>query len=94
MLSMDQWIDIASKFGVPVMMLAFLAYFVSRRIFPLFVRQLEDSNAQRKIEFEKFAEITEKARVLMSETQREHVAAMKELASEIRGYRDDVRKNR
>lgn len=49
---MDKWIDIASKFGIPVGLLLLLGYFLLRHVWPFVTKQIEDSKAERKAEME------------------------------------------
>lgn len=91
---MEQWIDVASKFGIPVVMLGLLAYFLAMRVWPFVTSQIEDAKAQRKIEVEKFVDTIRSRDVLMAESQRENLKALEAMTIEIRGLRDDVRKPR
>lgn len=81
---MEQWIDVAGKFGIPVVMLALLAYFLARHVWPFVTSQIEDAKVQRKAEVEKFVETIRMRDVLMAETQRETMRALNEMTAEIR----------
>jgi len=88
---MEQWIDVASKFGIPVAMLIGLAYFVVRHVWPFVTKQIEDAQSQRKTEIEKFVETIRSRDILMAEGQREHLKALEAMTMEIRGLRDEIR---
>lgn len=92
MFSMDQWIDIASKFGIPVTMLALLAYFMARKVWPFVTAQIEDANAQRKTEVDKFIAALAKRDQQTSESQQAHIAAIQAMTTELRNLRNEIRK--
>jgi hypothetical protein len=93
MLTMDQWLDIASKFGIPVTMLGLLTLFIVRHVWPFVIGQIEDAKAQRKIEVDKFMDALRTRDTMMSEAQRGHLKAIEAMTVEIRGLRSEVRKS-
>lgn len=44
---MDQWIEIASKFGIPVVMVAMLALFIYKQVWPFITKQIEEAKQER-----------------------------------------------
>jgi hypothetical protein len=90
---MDQWIDVASKFGLPVMMLLGAAYFLLKHVWPFVTRQIEEAHAQRKEEIAKFVETIRARDVLMAEDRRQHLKALETLTNELRGIRKELRDN-
>ena len=81
---MEQWIKIAGQFGIPVALLALLAYFLLKHVWPFVTKQIEAAQAERKIEVDKFVETIRARDVLMAETQRETVKALESMTAEIR----------
>lgn len=90
---MNEWIDVAGKFGIPVVMLALLAYFLARHVWPFVTSQIEDAKTQRKAEIEKFVDAIRARDVLMAESQREHLKALEAMTAEIRALPEKIRNN-
>jgi hypothetical protein len=93
MLSMDQWIDIASKFGVPVTLLGLLAYFFSRRVWPFLTKMVEDSLARGKVQEETFMAALNKRDALMADMNDRQIKAFDAMSSELRNLTNEVRRN-
>jgi hypothetical protein len=90
---MDQWIEIISKFGIPIAALVGVAYFLLKQVWPFVVAQIEEAQKQRKAEIDKFIETVRARDVLLVESQREHISALREITKEITALRDIVRGN-
>ena len=82
---MEQWIEIAGKFGIPVVMLGMLGYFLLKHVWPFVTRQIEAAQAERKIEVDKFVETIRARDVMMAEIQERNLKALEGLASKIDG---------
>ena len=96
---MDKWILIAGQFGLPVAILVLIGWFLVRKAWPFLTKQLEDAQAQRKEEIQKFISQSEKfietirARdILIAESQREHLKAFHLMTEEFRSLRDEVKR--
>ena len=48
------WIQIGSTFGIPVLLLAGIAYFAVRHIWPFVTKRIEQNDERHRIETEKF----------------------------------------
>lgn len=103
---MTDWITIGTTFGIPMLILAVIGYFVRSSVWPLVVKRIEQADAERqRVETERARERTEyaleraKERVefLMALERRDtglNILSenIKELTSGIKALRDDLRK--
>lgn len=48
------WIQIGSTFGIPVLLLAGIAFFTVRNIWPFVVKRIEQNDERHRIETERF----------------------------------------
>ena len=89
------WIDIASKFGIPVALLLGLAYVVRevfiKLVWPFVTKQLEEAQAQRKAEIEKFDNTIRTRDALLVQQWQEHLKALDSVTGEVRGLRADLK---
>jgi hypothetical protein len=88
---MEQWIDIAGKFGIPVALLLLAGWFLAKKVWPFVVEQIKEAQTQRQAETAKFVETIRTRDVLMAESQRENLKALEAMTVEIRGLRDEIR---
>lgn len=95
---MDQFIDIASKFGIPVALLVLVGWFLVKKVWPFVTKQIEDSQALRKAESDKFDNTIRTRDALMVQQWQEHLKALDTLGTaittEMRGLREDIQSNR
>jgi hypothetical protein len=92
---MEQWIDIAGKFGIPVALLMLLGYFLLKHVWPFVTKQIEDAKSERKADMEaakserkeeigKFMDTLRARDVMIAEISQRHVKALESLTIEIR----------
>lgn len=63
------WLAFGKEFGVPLLMLAALGYFIAFHIWPLVTKQLEQTAADRRAELDKFlAALDKRDQVLKDHT--------------------------
>jgi Na+-translocating ferredoxin:NAD+ oxidoreductase RnfG subunit len=90
---MNDWIEFGKNFGVTLLMLAALAYFLMRHVWPFVTKQIEEAHAQRKEEIAKFVDTIRARDVLMAEDRREHIRALEAMTHELRSFREQLRNN-
>lgn len=92
---MEQWTDIAGRFGIPVVIIAAVGWFLYKKVWPFVTEQITEAQAQRKLEVERFVETIRARDTLMGEMQREHLKALTTMAAEftgeMRALRDEVK---
>lgn len=95
------WIEFGKTFGLPFLILAALAYFVRRDVWPLVTKQLDQTAADRREELKKFLEALEKRDQILKEhtsimaTQMSNQAArMGELAEAINRIRQSIEREK
>lgn len=100
----NTWVDIASKFGLPVALLVGVLYGVYqlliKRVWPFVERQIEEAQAHSKLQTDRFVESLRARDNLMAEGHRENIKALeamtnelRAMTNEVRGLRDEVRNN-
>jgi len=85
------WIDIASKFGIPLALLLALGWFLAKTVWPFVTKQIEQAQADRKTEIDKFDNTIKTRDALMVQQWREHLHALDAMTEQIRGLRDDIK---
>jgi hypothetical protein len=88
---MDQWIDIAKNYGLPGLIIGALGAFGYFRGWPFLVKMIEEAQAQRKIEIEKFDNTIRTRDALLVQQWQEHLKALDSITGEVRGLRDDLK---
>jgi hypothetical protein len=88
---MEQWAKIAGQFGIPIIILGALSWFLYKRVWPFIVDQIKEAQALRKLEVERFVETIRNRDIMMGEMQREHTKSLDAIVAEIRGLRTDLR---
>jgi len=61
------WVEFGKTFGIPLLILAALAYFARRDVWPLITKQLEQTAADRRAELDKFLAALDKRDQLLKE---------------------------
>jgi hypothetical protein len=87
---MDQWIEVAKTYGLPGLILLAVGLFGYYKAWPLLVKMLEDAQAQRKAEIEKFDNTIRSRDALLVQQWQEHLKALDSITGEIRGLRTDL----
>lgn len=73
----ENWIDALTRFGLPIVALIALAIFFAKSVWPWMTKQVEDTQRARERDLDGF-------RNEIKEFQKDTVAALRELTSEIR----------
>lgn len=87
---MDQFVDIAGKFGIPVALLGLICWFVARKVWPFVMKQIEEGQTQRKAEIDKFDSTIRTRDALLVQQWQEHLKALDAITGEVRGLRSDL----
>lgn len=90
----NTWVDIASKFGLPVALLLLLIWgayqALIKLLWPFLVKQIEEAQAQLKLQTGQFIDTIRQRDNLMAESHRENMKALGALTDEIRCLSGDV----
>jgi hypothetical protein len=90
-MTIDQWVELLSKFGLPVVGLGGAAYFLLCHVWPFVKGQIEEAQAARKAEIDKFVETIRQYHMLLSESQRETLRALEAITKELTAIRETMR---
>jgi hypothetical protein len=90
-MTIDQWVELFSKFGLPVVGLGGAAYFLARHVWPFIKGQIEEAQAARKAEIDKFVDTIRQYNVLLAESQRENLRALDAITKELTAIRETMR---
>lgn len=75
------WIEIATKFGLPVAALALVGWFLATRVWPWMVSQVEKTQAAREKDLDRFSS-------QIALVGKEQTEALRSLSDEIRRRRE------
>jgi hypothetical protein len=78
----EAWIDAASKFGIPVVILAVVGWFLGKRVWPWMVSQVEKTQAAREKDLDRFSQ-------QIVEQGKEQIEALRDLSAEVRSHRKE-----
>jgi hypothetical protein len=91
---MDQWIDFGKNFGIPLLMLGGLAYFLVKYVWPFVTDQIKEAQVARKQEIEKFVETIRLRDVQAHVIQEKHLKALEAMTRELRSVKEELRNNK
>jgi Na+-translocating ferredoxin:NAD+ oxidoreductase RnfG subunit len=84
-------IDVLSKFGLSIAIVAALAFWLYGKLWPFITEQLTTAQAARQAEIREFIVALERRDALAREMQRENMQALHAMTEELRSLRDTVR---
>lgn len=77
------WVETLARQGTPLGIVALMIWFAYKMLWPFFVKQLEDAQAARKVEAEKFMEALAKRDALAKQTADQIVQSLQTLREEV-----------